>query len=161
MRDEDKIAILIVTYKTTKDVGCPTLGFGGWGLGLTSAITAPGRYESAQPSLPGMRPTAPRPVLRMLHQLTDHRIRVHVIQFLAFLSGTINIEVIKSRLPECRRFFAAKFKSQLVRQHLLPSPKQSPRNPLFQFLDRLGRSLSGWFTYHGFQGLYLQTLSCH
>ncbi len=49
-----------------------------------------------------MRPTAPRPVPRMFDQLSLHRIRVHVLQFLPPFLLAPHIEVVKSPLPKMR-----------------------------------------------------------
>src|SRR6266571_7293973 len=45
------------------------------------------------------RETAPRPVLRVPHEPSHHRIRVHVLQFFFFLLVTVHVEIVKPRLP--------------------------------------------------------------
>ena len=49
------------------------------------------------------RPTAPRPIPRMLHQSALHRIRMHVVQLFFFLSLAVYIEVMEPRLPQAPR----------------------------------------------------------
>src|SRR6266478_8867157 len=46
------------------------------------------------------RETAPRPVLRVPHEPSHHRIRVHVLQFFLFLLVTVHVEIVRPRLPE-------------------------------------------------------------
>src|SRR5580704_10133690 len=50
------------------------------------------------------RKTAPRPVLRMLHQSLPYRIRMHIVQLLFLFLVTPHVEIIESALPEARRF---------------------------------------------------------
>ena len=50
-------------------------------------------------------PTAPWPILGVLHQTANYRIGVHVVQFLLHFSRTVDIEVIESLLPEGLTFF--------------------------------------------------------
>jgi hypothetical protein len=45
-----------------------------------------------------VRPAAPRPIPRMLHQFSLHRISVHVLQFLFQLFLAPHIEIVKSPL---------------------------------------------------------------
>src|SRR5258708_3349504 len=45
-------------------------------------------------------PTAPRPVLRVFHQSSYHRIRMHVVQLLFYFPTAPNIEIIKPSLPK-------------------------------------------------------------
>src|SRR6266567_4191414 len=45
------------------------------------------------------RETAPRPVLRVPHEPSHHRIRVHVLQFFLSLLVTVHVEIVKPRLP--------------------------------------------------------------
>jgi hypothetical protein len=49
---------------------------------------------------------APNPLRRILHQPPLHRIRVHVLELFPFLSRTVHIEVIESRLPKTCQFFS-------------------------------------------------------
>src|SRR6266487_3260500 len=46
------------------------------------------------------RETAPLPVLRVPHEPSHHRIRVHVLQFFLFLLVTVHVEIVNPRLPE-------------------------------------------------------------
>src|SRR5208283_156662 len=84
----------------------PQVWFITWVLGLfeftISSLFEINRNQSRFFSHVG-RPTAPRPVSRMLHQPSNHRIRVHVTQFLSPLPNRVDIEIIKPRLPECPR----------------------------------------------------------
>src|SRR5271167_3116634 len=85
-------------------------------------------------------PTTPRPILWMLHQSANHRIRVHVIQFLLLLSVAVHVEIVKSRLPEGSQRFSHLHKGQ---SHLSRAPRPSalsqfPRHTELQLLQRHG-----------------------
>ena len=86
-----------------------------------------------------IRPATPRPVLRMFHQLSLHRICVHVLQlFLQFLLAP-HIEIIESSLPKMRLFLrtSLEWKRQLSICHYSALLQQRPRNLLFQHLQNL------------------------
>jgi hypothetical protein len=90
----------------TSKARVPQVRFLTWVLGLleftVSSLCEINRNESRFFPHVG-RPTAPRPVSRMLHQPSNHRIRVHVTQFLFPLPNRVDIEIVKPRLPECPR----------------------------------------------------------
>src|SRR5215472_13488585 len=50
------------------------------------------------------RVTAPRPLSRILHQRTFHRVQVHVVNLLAALFLAPNVEIVKSSLPKMGQF---------------------------------------------------------
>jgi hypothetical protein len=86
-----------------------------------------------------IRPATPRPVLRIFHQLSLHRICVHVLQlFLQFLLAP-HIEIIESSLPTMRPFIATslEWKRQLPIRDSPALLQQRPRNLLFQHLQNL------------------------
>jgi hypothetical protein len=77
---------------------------------------------------------APHPRAGIPHQSPVHGIGVHVLQFLPFLAPAVNIEVVKSGLPESRqtRVSAHEWQPQLrVRNPPLAFP-QIPRDALLQ-----------------------------
>ena len=47
-----------------------------------------------------IRPTAPRPIFRALHQSPDYRIRKHIVQFFLHFPGTVYMKIVKSCLPK-------------------------------------------------------------
>jgi hypothetical protein len=80
------------------------------------------------------RPTAPWPILRMLHQLSRYRVRVHVFELLANFLLAPHIEVIKSGLPETRKTFipSCKCEAQLPCRRAPYASPEIPRNALLQ-----------------------------
>jgi hypothetical protein len=68
--------------------------------------------EPASFSLRIIRPTAPRPVLRMAHKISGHRVRRRVFELLANFLFAPHVEVIESRLPEARQTACAFRKGQ-------------------------------------------------
>jgi hypothetical protein len=90
-----------------------------------------------------MRPTAPRPVPRMFHQLSLHRIRVHVLQFLPPFLLAPHIEVVKSPLPKMRFrcLTSSERQRQLCAARSSSLLQQRPRDFLFQYLQNLRRIL--------------------
>ena len=66
-----------------------------------------------------MRPTAPRPVLRVFHQLSLHRICMHVFQLLLQLFLAPHIEIIESPLPKMRLFPCTALEWQRHHQNML------------------------------------------
>jgi len=96
-----------------------------------------------------VRPTAPRPVLRMLHQLSLHRIGVHVFQLLFQLFLAPHIEIIKSPLPKGRFFRLAPVKRQWqLGTDRRSSPfQEDPRHFLLQDLQNLRGVFLGGFAH--------------
>jgi hypothetical protein len=95
------------TINPKTNLGAPHVGFTcGVFDSDRSRISASDRINRQQPRFSRriIRPTAPRPVLRMLHQLPRHRVRMHILQLLADLLLTPHIEVIEPR-PEYRLKF--------------------------------------------------------
>ena len=90
-----------------------------------------------------VRPTAPRPILRVRHQFSLHRILVHVIQFFADLLLAPHVKVVEASLPKRRRFLdlGGERKPQLSVRGTFSSA-QGTRHLLLQNLKDLG----GWHT---------------
>ncbi len=86
-----------------------------------------------------VRPTAPGPVLWMLHQLSLYRIGVHILQLLLQLLFAPYIEIIKSALPKMLPIHPVSVKRQrqlrAVRSFSLF--QEIPRDLLFQYLQYL------------------------
>ena len=87
-----------------------------------------------------VRPTAPRPVLRMTDQFSSYRISVHVDQFFAHLLFGPHVEIVEAPLPKRWRFtFGSRKRKQRLSQRSEPFSAQRTRNFLFQNLQDLGR----------------------
>ena len=114
--------------------------------GCDGYVTKPIDLNQSRLTTRVVRPTAPRPVFRMLHQFPDHRVRVHIIQFLFHFPSAVRVEVVKSRLPKRPQLFSVTIESQRqlpFPSALLPLPHLS-LNPLLQHLqDCRHRSLRG------------------
>src|SRR5260370_1413390 len=70
----------------------------------------------------------------MLHQSSDHGIRVHVFQFFFLLLVAVHIEIVKPRLPELRQIPEELRKPQpkLPFRSLAPLPPHSAGDALLQ-----------------------------
>ncbi len=78
----------------------------------------------------------------MDHQLSLHRIHVHVVQLLDKLLLTPHVEIVKTRLPELRQKIVslAKRQAELLPVRFLPSfSPEVPRDALFQDLHHSRR----------------------
>src|SRR5882762_907547 len=83
--------------------------------------------------------TTPRPILRTTYQLTRHWITVHVIKLLAFLAVTVDVKIVKPRLPKLpellrdfrnRQGSLCHFVAQFARDTLLQHLQHRRRSPL-------------------------------
>src|SRR5260370_18474877 len=103
------------------------------------ALLGSGIVDSPQSrfSLRIVRPTAPRPVFRMFHQLPLHRIRMHILDLFFHLFCAPYIEVVKSPLPETAvvQFTSRKLQQELSGFPLSPLPAQCPPYFLLQHLQ--------------------------
>jgi hypothetical protein len=72
-----------------------------------------------------IRPTAPQPVPRMIHQVSSHRIRIHILQFLSHLLLTPHVEIVEPSLPKrrCPHRVVRKCQRQSSWRRLLPIPR--------------------------------------
>jgi len=107
---------------------------------LTLSVFANRINPNFAPPAPGVvRPTAPRPIPRMLHQLSLHRIGVHVLQFFLQFLLAPHVEIIKSPLPKMRLFCvtALERQRQLCARRPSSSFQESPRHLLLQYLQYL------------------------
>ena len=79
------------------NLGAPRLGFTRGAL--LPAFSVPDVIDRDQPSFSAgiERPTAPRPILRMFHQLSYNRVRVHVLELLANFLFTPDIFLAGSK----------------------------------------------------------------
>ena len=99
------------------EFGCRTLVFFK-GAAFDFVFRATGRsvqHVDAYHSLFALRvmaPTAPRPILGMLHKFPLHRIPMHIIQFFLQFFATPHIEVVEPPLPECLCVFLPLNKGQ-------------------------------------------------
>ena len=98
-RSESTIAQFSCDRKTRRVKGAPGSGWkpGSWGC-LLFLLNIHGKQRLFPAKV--IRPAAPRPIPRMIHQAALYRIRVHVIQLFPLLSPAIHIEIVKPRLPE-------------------------------------------------------------
>jgi RHS repeat-associated protein len=115
------------------------------GLGVASSFSLfhVDRHESQRASVV-KPPTTRRPISRVFHQSSNHRIRVHIIQLFRLLSLAVHIEIVKPRLPERPQWRSRLPKRQSHLSHtrrpsVLP---QFPRHTQLQLLQhRRGRAL--------------------
>ncbi len=120
--------------------GAPHVGFtcGDFDLGVPISLL-PNRIDGDQCgfSLLIERPTAPRPIFGMLHQLSCNWIRMHIVKLLAKFLSAPNIEVIESGLPESWQISDTfcKREAQLPCRRTASLSPQIPRNPLLQHLQ--------------------------
>src|SRR6266571_4737292 len=123
-----------------RSVGAPHVGFTCGAFDLVVPISLlPNRIDGDQCgfSLLIERPTAPRPIFGMLHQLSCNWIRMHIVKLLAKFLFAPNIEVIESGLPESWHVphTSRKREAQLrCRGTASPFP-QIPRDALLQDLQ--------------------------
>ena len=83
----------------------------------------------------------------MFHELSCHRVRMHVLEFLANFLFTPHIEVIKSGLPEARQIPVAccKCAARLPCRRATSASPEIPRDALLQhFQDNGGCALGGF-----------------
>ena len=116
--------------------GAPPLGCKGGSWASPRSFLLHVHHQHRAPA--GIKtPTAPCPILRMLHQSTHHRIRVHVIQLLFPLPLAIHIEIVKSRLPERPRrpILSCESKRHLPRTRPPLAFPRLPRLPLLHHLQ--------------------------
>src|SRR2546425_7412586 len=91
--------------KSLDDFGCPSSVLEGGSFSSAPLDSASLQIHCIDPRQSCFvfrvkRETAPRPVLRVPHEPSRHRIRVHVLQFFFFLLVTVHVEIVKPRLPE-------------------------------------------------------------
>src|SRR6266853_5004769 len=130
--------------------GAPHVGFtcGGFRSRCSQSLSADGiDFDQPGLSLRIERPTAPRPILRMLYQLSCNRIRMHVVELLTNFLTTPHIEIIESGLPETWETPVAfcKREAQLPCWDAAPIFSEIPRDALLQhFQDKGWRGLVGF-----------------
>ena len=87
------------------------------------------------------RPTAPRPVLRMVHQSSRNRVSMFVFQLLLHFLRASYIEIVETFLSKSRQLVLRERQLQLPRRLLSPSsPAELARNALLHRLQYSRRS---------------------
>ncbi len=90
-------------------------------------------------------PTTPRPVLRVFHQSSYHRIRMHVVQLLFYFPTAPNVEIIKPSLPKPLLSVLLRKRKPQLTPHAPPLCSHRSRHSLLQYLDHLRRRTLGRF----------------
>ena len=122
-------------------MGAAPCGYKGADLVLGLSYSFPQRIDDDQSELSFrvVRPTTPRPILRMVHQFSHDRIFVHIDELFPQLLFTPHIEVIEPPLPKGARFLrlTRERKPQLSGLGTASCP-QGARYVLFQNLEHFG-----------------------